>query len=349
MLNKYYDLEKRISWHIAFWICFLLYHVFIIGSFEENYLEVFTSRALNLPVKIGTTYFVLYALIPRFFMAKKLKAFVALFLVTLLFAGFLQHLYYYFVIDPVLYPERVQARLTFPYLEILKNVLSTYPVVALAAFIKIGKDWLEKDRNSQKLEKEKVEAELKFLRAQMHPHFLFNTLNNLYALTLKKSDKAPEVVLKLSNLLDYILYEANAHKVPLEKELELVETYIHLEKIRYGDKLRVDYRVKGGITGRSVPPLIILPFVENSFKHGVSQQLKEKYIKIQLEVKGEKMILEIENSKSNENEKQSVPVNNGIGLKNVKRRLELLYGKDHELIITNEEHFFHILMSINLN
>ena len=281
-------------------------------------------------------------------MKKKLKAFVALFLVTLLFAGFLQHLYYFFVIDPVLYPARVQGELIFPYLEILKNVLSTYPVVALAAFIKLGKHWLEKDRNSQKLKKEKMEAELKFLRAQMHPHFLFNTLNNLYALTLKKSDRAPEVVLKLSALLDYILYEANAHKVPLKKELDLVATYIHLEKIRYGDKLRVNYEVKGRTTGKSIPPLLILPFVENSFKHGVSQQLEEMYIEIQLEVKDEKMTLTVENSKNNDHEKEIPHVNNGIGLQNVKRRLELLYGRDHELIIKDEEHFFRILLSINL-
>ena len=348
--NKYYNTKTRVLWHIGFWLTFLLYHVLIIGSVEDvNYADVFASRALNLPVKIATAYFVLYVLIPQYFMKKKVLAFTLLFLVTLLVAGLLQHLYYHFILNPILYPERAYL-LSFPFIEIFKNVLSTYPVVSLAAFIKIAKHWLEKDRASQRLEKEKIEAELKFLKAQIHPHFLFNTLNNLYTLTLKKSEEASEVVLKLSHLLDYILYEGNAHAVPLKKELDLVATYIHLEKIRYGDKLRVNYCVRGGVAGKEIPPLLILPFVENSFKHGVSEQTKGMWIDIDVEVKANKVVLKVENSKSCNGTKENIQGNKeGIGLQNVKRRLDLLYGKNHELTISNEKDTFRVVLSISMN
>ncbi|MFD2514838.1 sensor histidine kinase [Pontibacter locisalis] len=350
LFSKYYNKKTRVLWHVAFWLTYLLYHVLVIVSVEDgNYLEVFVSRSLNLPVKIIATYFVLYVLIPRFFMKKKVLAFSVFFFVTLLAAGFFQHLYYHFITYPVLYPERVYS-LGFPVIEIFKNVLTTYPVVSLAAFIKIGKHWLEKERVSQRLEREKVEAELKFLKAQLHPHFLFNTLNNLYALTLKKSDKASEVVLKLSSLLDYILYEGNAHTVPLKKELDLVATYVHLEKIRYGEKLRVNYCVRGGVGGKVVPPLLILPFVENSFKHGVSQQTKEMWVNIDVEVKANLMLLKVENSKFNNGSALNRQGSRGgIGLQNVKRRLDLLYGKNHELTVSNEEDTFSVLLAISVD
>ena len=349
-MNKYYNTRTRILWHIGFWLGFLLYYVMIIGSFEgESYSEVFISRALNLPVKVVTTYFVLYMLIPRYFIKKKILAFSILLLITLLIAGFLQHLYYHFILNPILYPERTSV-LNFQLVEILKNVLSIYPVVSLAAFVKVGKHWYEKDKASQMLQKEKMEAELKFLKAQIHPHFLFNTLNSLYALTLKKSDQASEVVLKLSYLLDYMLYEGNAPKVSLKKELDLIDTYIGLEKIRYGEKLCISYQVKGQLAGKTIAPLIILPFIENSFKHGVSQQLEGKWIKVDIEVKEHSLVLRVENSKNSEElPEDSISYKEGIGLCNVKRRLELLYGKNHELIVQNEKDVFLILLSIHLH
>ena len=349
-MNKYYNARTRILWHIGFWLGFLLYHVLIIGSFEEeSYTEVFIQRLLDLPVKLIATYFILYLLLPEYFIKKRILAFTTLFILTLVFAAVLHRLYYFCVVNPLLYSYRPNL-LSFQAPEVLKTVLGIYPVVALAAFIKVGKHWYEKDKVSQKLEKEKMEAELKFLKAQIHPHFLFNTLNSLYALTLKKSDQASEVVLKLSYLLDYMLYEGNAPQVMLKKELDLITTYIELEKIRYGEDLQVSYRVSGDVAGKSISPLIILPFVENSFKHGVSQQLQDKWIEVDIKITDNKLLLMVKNSKNREETTDdTLSYKEGIGLYNVKRRLELLYGKNQKLIVQNEKDSFHIRLSLILH
>lgn len=349
-MKKYYSLKRHILWHISFWLAFVLYYVLIIGSFEgESYTEVFVYRLLDLPVKIVATYFVLYLLIPRFFFKKKILLFCLLCILTLFLAGIFQKLYHYFVYNPILRPG-LPNELSFQTLEILKLVLGIYPIVGLAAFIKVGKHWLEKDRASQRLEKEKMEAELNFLKAQIHPHFLFNTLNNLYALTLKKSDKASEVVLKLSHLLNYLLYEGNEQQVPLEKELEVISTYIALEKIRYGDRLEIAYTIEGVAAAKEVAPMLLLPFIENSFKHGASQQLDQVWVRFQVIIQEELLHIKVVNSKSvapTVRENGAIP--KGIGLKNVQRRLDLLYGDSYSLDIQDRGTYFQINLRIPLN
>lgn len=349
-MNRYYNSSNRLLWHLGFWLAFLMYHVLVIGSFEGNtYSEVFLDWFFDLPVEILTTYFVLYLLIPKFFMQKRVLLFSALLILTFVVAAFLHRLYFFSVVNPLLHPYRIN-HFSFQAPEVLKTVLGIYPVVALAAFIKVGKHWYEKDKLSQQLEKEKMEAELKFLKAQIHPHFLFNTLNSLYALTLKKSDQASEVVLKLSYLLNYMLYEGSAPQVSLKKEIDLITTYIELEKIRYGESLRISYQVSGDVAGKFISPLIILPFVENSFKHGVSQQLQDKWIEVDIKITDNRLLLRVSNSKNRETAAgDTYSYKEGIGLYNVKRRLELLYGKNQELSIHNEEDAFHIRLSLLLH
>lgn len=312
-------------------------------------MEEMMWEASDLPIKIGATYVVLYLLLPRYFMKKRIVVFSVLFVITLIFAAFFQRLFYYSLVNPILDPGSPNEAFFQPN-RILKTVFGIYPVVVLAAFIKIGKHWYERDRESQKLEKEKLEAELKFLKAQIHPHFLFNTLNNLYALTLKKSEKASEVVLKLSHLLDYLLYDCNEWKVAVDKELELIETYISLEKIRYGDRLDISYTIEGNTSGKEIPPMLILPFVENSFKHGTSQQLEQVWLRIDVVVQEDSLLLHVANSKnalSNQNDDQGVK--EGIGLKNVKRRLDLLFDNSYTLNIADREDSFQVDLSLKLN
>ena len=335
---------------MGFWLAFVLYYVLIIGSFEgESYTEVFIYRLLDLPVKIIATYFVLYLLIPEFFFKKKVLLFSLLCILTLFTAGIFQKLYHFFIYNPVLRPD-IPNELSFQTLEILKIVLGIYPIVGLAAFIKVGKHWLEKDRASQRLEKEKMEAELNFLKAQIHPHFLFNTLNNLYALTLKKSDKAGEVVLKLSHLLNYLLYEGNKQQVALEKELEVIRTYVALEKIRYGDRLDISYIIKGSAAAKEVAPMLLLPFVENSFKHGASQQLEQVWVQIEVLIQEDTLNLKVMNSKPEvPTTRETAAIPKGIGLRNVQRRLSLLYGDGYTLDIQDREAHFQVDMCIPLS
>lgn len=218
-----------------------------------------------------------------------------------------------------------------------------YPIVFTAVAIKLLKYWYTNQKAQQILTQEKLQAELKFLKTQIHPHFLFNTLNNLYALTLKKSDKAPETVLKLSELINYMLYECRSDEVSLSKEIKFIRNYVDIEKMRYGDKLDVDIRVSGEVTDRKIAPLILLPFVENCFKHGAGEDLQQSWVKVTIDSHPDHVVIKVENSKASGN---GFVREEGIGIQNVKRRLDLLYPGKHELKIMNGEETFLVILSI---
>jgi LytS/YehU family sensor histidine kinase len=223
-------------------------------------------------------------------------------------------------------------------------MINLYTVTIALLSLKFLKQYYESLRDTQKLENEKIQAELKLLKAQIHPHFLFNTLNNLYALTLKKDDRAPTVVLKLSHLLNYILYECNVKYALLKKEIEMLENYIELEKIRYGERIHIQFDIDGSLQGVYIAPLLLLPFLENSFKHGASGILEKPWINIIIKVDQDEILFQIENSKEKDIKQHSYQ--EGIGLNNVKRRLELLHKGDYELTIENKDDRFFVLLCL---
>ena len=348
-LETYYNSRTRVLWHIAFWVVLVLYHTLIYSVYSGNFSTELMWEGMALPVKMGATYFTLYLLLPDYFMNRQFIRFSVYIMLTLLFAAFLQRLIEYTVINLYINPYEQIETLLNP-IKVLRAVIGIYPVVALAAFIKVGKHWYRRDLESQKLERDKLEAELKFLKAQIHPHFLFNTLNNLYALTLKQSENASEVVLKLSDLLSYMLYEANDRTVPLAKELNLLEVYISLEKIRYGERLKISYNVTGDPEGKEIPPMLLLPFVENSFKHGASQELEQAEVRIDIEVEKNQLTLEVENDNSGvPEEPDGGGYREGIGLTNVKRRLGLLYGESHDLRIEDSGERFRVALTLQMD
>jgi LytS/YehU family sensor histidine kinase len=220
---------------------------------------------------------------------------------------------------------------------------------ALFASVKLFEFWFMNQKRNQELEKEKMESELKFLKSQIHPHFLFNTLNNLYALTLDKSDRAPEVVVKLSDLLSYMLYECNAPLVPLAKEVQLLQDYLDLEKIRYPNELKVDFEVFGRVNGKNIAPLVLLPFVENGFKHGLSKQINYPWINITLEIEDYLLRFLVENNRPKIEKADETGYSEGIGLKNVRRRLDLIYGDQYTLDISGNADTFSINLQLKLH
>ncbi len=198
------------------------------------------------------------------------------------------------------------------------------------------------------LEKEKLEAELNFLKSQIHPHFLFNTLNNLYALTLKKSDKAPDMVIQLSHLLEYTLYSGKETEVELAEEIKQLEGYIDLEKLRFGKRLNISSDIPEDTGGLMIAPLILLPFVENSFKHGASNDLESPFISLKIKTDNQELDFAVTNSYRSESGKFE-PYGERIGLNNVRRRLELLYPKRHVLQINQKEDIFEVNLKMVLN
>ncbi|WP_343533913.1 histidine kinase [Pedobacter sp.] len=191
-----------------------------------------------------------------------------------------------------------------------------------------------------------LNSELNFLKAQIHPHFLFNTLNNLYALTLNNSPASPNVVLDLSQILRYMLYECNTDYVLLKKDVEIIKNYIALEQLRYGDKLDLNLKIKGEITGQHIAPLLMIPLIENAFKHGASEMIDDAWINIVLEVEPTSIKLKVSNSKPMEHQQGYRSHFGKIGLANVRKRLELIYPETHHLMIHDEEDMFAVILHI---
>jgi two-component system LytT family sensor kinase len=206
-------------------------------------------------------------------------------------------------------------------------------------------DHIALKHDAQQLRLEKQQAELNYLKSQTNPHFLFNTLNNLYALSRDKSDLAPESILRLSQILRFMLYETSGKYIAVEKEIKIIEDYIALEKLRYDDSLRVEFRCEIDDRRQPVPPLLLIPLVENAFKHGVSETRHQPFVDILLRVDGRRLLLLVRNSTEKAPDEHGVREN--IGLSNLRRHLELLYT-DYELSVEQGENTFTARLDLNL-
>lgn len=286
----------------------------------------------DIPISILLTYINLYILMPAFYYRKRFANYVVTLSLLLLAGGVLDRYFTYLVWvpwdklhDPVAY--QAENKSFFIWVRILKNAVETYPLVAVTMLIKLMRNANEQEKYLREVENQRHSAEMGLLKAQLNPHFFFNTLNSLYALTLKGSDIASGVVLRLSELMHYMLYDSNYNQVGLSEEIKHLENYINIEQLRFADRLDVTFRHSGEITGKTIAPLLLLPFVENAFKHGIDNDFNR--IAISLKVEGARLFFKMENSCQLTDQ----PKRNGLGLVNVKRRLQLVYPDRHELII----------------
>lgn len=355
LLKQYQSKSHRIGLHALFWVSYILFFTILWGSYDDEYWPELKIQLMFLPGRMIIVYLGLYFLIPRYLLQKKYVLYVLWLIPISVLIGIqfrLLTFYFYFPIyDPdfvkvvsqtteTLVTYEIPEYVSNPWLfhKIIKYAISLNTVILLTTGLKLLKIWYRDKQATKQLEKEKLEAELKFLKGQIHPHFLFNTLNNLYALTLKKDEHAPEIVLKLSDLMNYMLYDTNTPYIDIEKEINYIKNYIALEKIRYGNRVDISFNIAGQIAGNKIAPMLILPFVENSFKHGVSGEIDNAWITIDLLIQGNAMTLKVENSKSLEYVKRTQrEYASGIGLVNVRRRLDLLYKDQYELKIFDDE------------
>jgi len=349
-LNKPGPFRYRITTHLMFWSCFVIYEVVILGMVSGQYSQRFVISLIELPVKMAATYFTLYVLIDRFLITRKYGLFIIFLLLSMIGFGLIFRIVSYYIVYPAYFPEGLAIPL-FYLPKILIYIFNyIYSLVAIVASFHLSKLWYKHQRNAmlleqtaKELEKEKLAAELKLLKSQINPHFLFNTLNNLYALTLNHSDKSPEVVYKLSQLMSYMLYDSNQAEVSLVKEVEYIQNYIALEKIRYSN-LDISMNVFDELKDVRIAPLLILPFVENSFKHGASNQLSNGFIRIDIAVQAQTLTIKVENSKT---DPEMPKHTSGIGLKNLKKRLELIYAGRYTLQILDEEDVYLVVLKID--
>ena len=225
------------------------------------------------------------------------------------------------------------------------NTLRLVIITGTYAFlIRLAISWFETQKRQSELILQTKSSELALLRSQVNPHFLFNTLNNIYSLVYRKSEDAPAAVMKMSAIMRYMLYDATTDKVLLDKEIEYLKSFIELEKLRIKHKDSVSISITGEIEGRTIAPMILIPFVENAFKHG-SKNVLNAGIRINLSVDPQQILFEVTNA-LRKNAPASTDNMSGIGLQNIKRRLELLYPGKHTLEINQDEALFHVKLTI---
>lgn len=339
--------------HILFWVIVYLYFVLSVYNVSTyaSYRHLFEYYGLIVTVQMIAAYSCICFLMPKFLDRKKFGLFIFLMLVLLIFIFALYYGVRTFYFDVQYFDSYSESQQEFAQKSYLGH-MNSFPIflskailfLTPTALLLMSRFYGDQKKLLQINEQKKI-AELNALKQQLNPHFLFNTLNNLYALALEKSDRTPEVIERLSDMLDYMLYRCNSKYVLLQKEIELIENYLALEKIRYGDRVIVtfDHQVKGEV---KIAPLLLLTFIENAFKHGVRQELKQASIDISLSLWGNKIIFNVENSKPNAGVEKILKKEAALGLNNVKRQLELVYLNAYDLQLKDEESKYSVQLKI---
>ena len=350
--------QYRVRRHLVFWAVWWLFAGFIysIGPFSANmgYLKnLFRSLTESLafmPMHIFLTYALIYFVIPRFLLKQKYALTIIFVVLSFAVTASLSVLISGIIIGPIrsfyqyhyAYSNYVSVSFAMAFMAGLRGGIT---VGGLAAAIKLMKHWYVEGQRNLQLQKENTEAQLQILKAQVHPHFLFNTLNNIYSKTQNTSAAASEMIFGLSDILRYMLYECDKPLVPLSQELKMTQEYIDLERVRYGNKLELHAGLPKATEGYFIAPLMILPFIENCFKHGASTILDRPWINLTITIDGDEMAMKLLNGKSQEN----VQVNgHGIGIENAKKRLALLYPGKHQLTIQEDREVFIVILKLRL-
>ncbi len=353
--------KHRVRRHLAFWLFWGIFQGFLYASIAtENGYSYFRRLPLSilesfifLLAHIFLAYSLMYFVIPRFLLKQKYWQTAGLTILCFLGTAAISTLISQFIIDPLrlsligdsykLSPYRLSS--VKLHLSLLAGLRGALTVGGIAAAIKLMKHWYIKEQRNLQLQKENAESQLQLLKAQVHPHFLFNTLNNIYSYTQNSSPVAAKMVSGLSDLLRFMLYECNQRVVPLSSELKTIKDYIDLEQIRYGNKLDIHLDLPEKNNDLYITPLLLLPLVENCFKHGTSHMLEQPWVSLQITIEKTEMRMKLLNGKITEEIKSE---KKGIGISNVEKRLSLLYPGKHEFIVTNDPEVFIINLKIEL-
>ncbi len=333
----------RLSVHIIFWFCAWFFFFFYYKRYSEINNYTFGASIINLVIAITTVYTFNYYLIPNILLKNNKRKFFAIAFVAIVMFFYIQLLLTLLLVIKLLSDG---YRLFPEMLDIVMLFFNLFFVVSTAIAIKFYKRWNEKDFQEQKVQKEKVEAELQMLKTQINPHFLFNTLNSIYVLAMKQSELTANTVMKLSDILDYILYRIDTPKIAISNEIKIIENYIELEKIRFSNRVDLNFTTDLKSQGIQIPPMLIIPFIENAFKHGVAKSVEKSWIKISIiETDGVLNIL-VANSKTQGTVENKT---GGIGLMNVKKRLNLLYEEKYQLNIFEKQMQYTVSLSIPIH
>jgi two-component system LytT family sensor kinase len=334
--------SQRVVYHSAFWL-FILLLLTLFDNTGQSFFFSISNEVINIFFYATLVYFNLWYLVPNYLTKKRFLTYCGLLILATLIITPLKVIVFYFKFSGL---PQVQD-------DLLANMngyfLINFFIAGSSTIVKIITDWARQLRERQELQTQTMQSELRFLKSQINPHFLFNTLNNLYALTLKKSDKAPDIVIKLSEMMRYMLYECNEKEVLLSKEVNYIRNYLDLERLRQGKNVEIRFNVEGNIGDQKIAPLMFTPFLENSFKHGLSHNISMGYVDIRLKKEDESIFFYIENSKPDTPMPKSDKRSGGIGLVNIHRRLNLLYPGNYDLKIEDKPQSYAVELQLNLS
>ena len=339
----YKPILARLIHHLAFWglSYYILVHVFASSSEIQPTDQIYTAVFL-LIIAIGV-YINLYLLIPIFLNTGKYFLYGILLVLCVAGSTWLNQLTFEHIID--LFLPGYYFISYFDFIDLLKFFTA---FIGITSLIKLSKGYfllLETRNQLMKMQKEKSEAELNALRVQVNPHFLFNGLNSIYSLALKHCDKAPETILKLSEILRYIIYETRNDQVDLRKELEYMQHYIDIQRLRSGSNAKIEARISGNPDNRKIAPLLFLPLIENSFKHGIKGETGPVFVVMEWTIGEDFIMFAAENNKGGADD-AGLDHHHGIGLENLKQRLNLIYPGKHLFKITETEDRFKVELKI---
>lgn len=350
-----YRFTRHFLWWFSWWVFSGVLYSFMCGSptipYSEKIVVAMTESLMFLTAHMFMAYTLMYFVVPKFILRGKYPLAAIMVVVVVVLTALISALITNDIVMPVrkvyfpkFYVVANPNYATFS-LSFLAGLRGGITVGGMAAAIKLMKYWYVKEQRNLQLQKENVETQLQLLKAQVHPHFLFNTLNNVYAHTQGSSPIASGLVLGLSDMLRYILYECNQPLVPLSKEIKMIRDYVKLEIVRYGNKPEINIDVEGGVDEYQIAPLLLLPLVENSFKHGASDMLENPWINMHIYFEKNIMHLKIMNGKA---PSKGITKVGGIGLQNLTKRLQLLYDGKHSFSVIEDVDVFVVNLDLEL-
>jgi two-component system, LytTR family, sensor kinase len=333
------SIKKRytIVLHVVLWAIFGSWIFYLAAAKQPITFEKALDLLVGLLIPVGVFYFNWYVLISKFLARNKILLYLGAVLATLFVVALIQAPIDYYIFRKY-NPGMVSLYTTE---RMIEYVVSGLVVVFISSALKVTGNYIRNERLNKELETQKLTAELAYLKSQVNPHFLFNTLNNIYSLAYKQSPDTPDAIMKLSLLMRYMLYESNDTLVNLEKEVDHIHNFIDLQKLRLRDKSGIKFTIEGDLAGKQIAPMLLMTLVENAFKHGLVSK-NEIGITLNLKVEKERLIFSTINNTSTHKKKEF----GGIGLENLKRRLNLLYKNRYKLTLTEKEGTFYATLNL---
>jgi sensor histidine kinase YesM len=336
--------------HIAYWIYAFIanVHLLQINRPDEKHAFInYVDGLNNIAFQMLSVYICIYYLLPQYFKKEKYYHFGIASLLTIIFSALLNLASQRFYV-PILMNHHIAPSLSTSLINLIAKIFDIGIITIIFIFILLVYFYYLKDQRNKQIEKERIMSELDFLKAQINPHFLFNALNSIYVLMKEDLKLSEQTLLKFSSLLRYQLYDCSNNQTTLKKEIEFLKDYIDLEKVRNSENRIVKFETPTKEVYIQIAPFILIPFVENAFKHISHFTTQTNTIEIKIIQLPQEMILKVENT-FEENLSFDSKEPKGIGLHNVKRRLELLYPEKHLLEIRQEENIYSVTLSIQIN